>query len=281
MKKTLAFLICALLALTACAGAEDAAQTTAQGEGYTLTYDAHLYGFYRNGVAEGVDLLLRLNPSDGDAACPAYLQIAQAEDAALEESSLLSEGYQQDGEAAFASNLTARVFRLERSAVAYTCYLVASADRVYTIKSACAADESAQADSLAQTAATFALNDIFARALYLPNADATGLVRTQVDLPLEPDALLGALYEAGALSQPVTANAFEIQDKTATLDLSAAFGEMLRAAGSTGEALCLYSVVDTFAENYALTSLQITCDSAVIETGHNRYDQPLTPGVAF
>ena len=61
MKKLFVCILALLFALTACAVAEEApalTETAAQGDGYTIAYDATAFAFYRDGVIEGTDLLV-------------------------------------------------------------------------------------------------------------------------------------------------------------------------------------------------------------------------------
>ena len=56
MKKLFVCILALLFALTACAVAEEApalTETAAQGDGYTIAYDATAFAFYRDGVIEG------------------------------------------------------------------------------------------------------------------------------------------------------------------------------------------------------------------------------------
>ena len=83
MKKLFAFVLVLLLALPAYAGAEEtpaAAETVlAQGDGYTLAYDATEFSFYLDGVTEGSDLLV---PTQ-DAPSPVYMLVSRMEELGL------------------------------------------------------------------------------------------------------------------------------------------------------------------------------------------------------
>ena len=77
MKTFFAFVLVLLLALPACAGAEEAPAAAeavlAQGDGYTLAYDATEFSFYLDGVTEGSDLLV---PTQ-DAPSPVYMLVSR------------------------------------------------------------------------------------------------------------------------------------------------------------------------------------------------------------
>ena len=99
MKKLFAFVLVLLLALPAYAGAEEtpaAAETVlAQGDGYTLAYDATEFSFYLDGVTEGSDLLV---PTQ-DAPSPVYMLVSRVEDMEAEAASFAGEGTSGIGKA--------------------------------------------------------------------------------------------------------------------------------------------------------------------------------------
>ena len=96
MKKLFVCILALLFALTACAVAEEApalAETAAQGDGYTIAYDATAFAFYRDGVIEGTDLLV---PTQ-DAVSPVYLLVSRVEDVQAEVDSFTGENYTDAG----------------------------------------------------------------------------------------------------------------------------------------------------------------------------------------
>lgn len=160
MKKLLIFVVCALLALPACAGAEasptpSVEQIQALGDGYTMTYDPTAFSFYLDGVIEGTDLLV---PTQ-DAASPVYLIVSRIEDVQAEIDSFIAENYVDGGEVALASGLNARMFTLSRSGVDYVCYIIEGEDRAYSLMTVCSQEAADYAERLRAVADTFTLVD--------------------------------------------------------------------------------------------------------------------------
>ena len=155
MKKLFVCILALLFALTACAVAEEApalTETAAQGDGYTIAYDATAFAFYRDGVIEGTDLLV---PTQ-DAVSPVYLLVSRVEDVQAEVDSFTGENYTDAGGIVLASGLHARTFTLEREAVGYTAYIVENGDDAWCILCVCAQQEEAYAQRLLDVANTFA-----------------------------------------------------------------------------------------------------------------------------
>lgn len=161
MKKTLILTLCLLLALCACAAAEagdaqaDATAARALGDGYALTYDATALSYYRDGVMDGVDLVV---PTQ-DVTSPAYLMISRLEDVQAELDSFTSEGYTDAGETALASGLSARTFTLTREEVNYRAYIVEGNGRAYTLMTVCASDSAQTEAQLTAVVNSFELDD--------------------------------------------------------------------------------------------------------------------------
>ena len=154
MKTLLVSLLALLVALTACAAAEEAAptQTAAQGDGYALTFDA-AFAFYRDGVVAGTDLLV---PTQ-DVVSPVYMLVSRVEDMEAEAASFAGEGYVDEGETALRSGQTARLFTLEREGVDYAAYLVEGEDTAFCLLTVCSAQAEDYALRLREVADTFAL----------------------------------------------------------------------------------------------------------------------------
>ena len=113
--------------------------------------------------------------------------------------------------------------------------------------------------------------------LYVPNADATGLVTRRVNAIDSPRGLINALVEAGALPDvDYTLIAFsEGGDGVLRLDLPDAFGQAVLRAGSAGEILLLQSLANTFITRYGADGLSLTIGGAALETGHSVYEDPI------
>ena len=156
MKKLFAFVLVLLLALPAYAGAEEApavAETVlAQGDGYTLAYDATEFSFYLDGVTEGSDLLV---PTQ-DAPSPVYMLVSRVEDMQAEQASFAGNGYADAGEATLASGLSARVYTLERSGVDYAAYLVEGESAAFCLLTVCSQQAEEYAAQLGNVVTSFA-----------------------------------------------------------------------------------------------------------------------------
>ena len=155
MKTLLVSLLALLVALTSCAAAEEAApaQTVAQGDGYSVTFDAADFAFYRDGVIAGTDLLV---PTQ-DVVTPVYMLLSRVEDMEAETASFAGEGYADGGEIALSSGRTARVFTLQRADVDYAAYLVEGEDAAFTLLTVCATQAEDYALRLREVVDTFTL----------------------------------------------------------------------------------------------------------------------------
>ena len=154
MKTLFASMLALLIALTACAGAEEAAppETVAQGDGYTVTYDAAAFSFYRDGVVEGTDLLV---PTQ-DVVSPVYMLISRLESVEAEKDSFTQEGYADAGETVLASGLSAHMYTLERSGVDYVCYIVEDGTAAFSMLTVCSQQAGDYAQPLRAVVDTFA-----------------------------------------------------------------------------------------------------------------------------
>ena len=160
MKKLLMFVVCALLALPACAGAEASPTPAVEparalGDGYAITYDPTEFSFYLDGVIEGTDLLV---PTQ-DAVSPVYLMVSRIEDVQAEIDSFTGETYADAGEVALPSGLSARTFTLTRSGVDYACYIIEGENRAYSLLTVCSQEAAGYAELLRAVVDTFTLVD--------------------------------------------------------------------------------------------------------------------------
>ena len=127
-----------------------------------------------------------------------------------------------------------------------------------------------------------------ANAMYLPkvikfnarNAEAAGRyaeIARFIDLPgSTTEELVDALIAANSLPAGVEVQSSSVEDSVLKLDMNAAYGEAVRASGTTGESMLIYSLVNTFAQARGVDQVLITVDGAPLETGHDIYDYPLT-----
>lgn len=103
------------------------------------------------------------------------------------------------------------------------------------------------------------------------------LVCEQVEISeLSPENIMAALYEQGALSEPVLVNSF-LMDKTGIirLDLAANFGTIMNSTGTSGEYFIMGALVNTFLDAYDASGLMLQVDGKTLETGHSIYDWTL------
>lgn len=114
-------------------------------------------------------------------------------------------------------------------------------------------------------------------ALYHSDAASEAVVSETAQLPaLTAQALVELLSRSGVIAENVAVNSFSIDAGNGIrLDLSAEFSVLLNQMDSSGEALMLGSLVNTFLDAYDADSLLITVDGQPLETGHAIYDQPL------
>ncbi len=116
--------------------------------------------------------------------------------------------------------------------------------------------------------------------LYLPNETADGYLEKTVRIDgetLQPQAVVDALAKEGALPEGIQVLSLgRTEDMQLVLDLSSAFAGALRATGTSGETMYVGSLVDTFLTAWGAEELTLTCDGALLETGHDIYDAPLS-----
>ena len=119
-------------------------------------------------------------------------------------------------------------------------------------------------------------------AIFVPDDQAEYLqgeyITVIADEPL-PEQLIAALAEAKVIPEDVEIVdcQYKLVDGKVKLDLNGAFLDALEGSGSAGEAMILYSVVDTFLFNFPMAgSLILTAEGECIETEHGSYAEPFT-----
>ncbi len=119
-------------------------------------------------------------------------------------------------------------------------------------------------------------------AIFVPDDQAEYLqgeyITVIADEPL-PEQLIAALAEAKVIPEDVEIVdcQYKFVDGKVKLDLNGAFLDALEGSGSAGEAMILYSVVDTFLFNFPMAgSLILTAEGECIETEHGSYGEPFT-----
>ena len=115
--------------------------------------------------------------------------------------------------------------------------------------------------------------------LYVPNANADGFDTVTAAVPGDADraaqAIVDALIDRGALPEGVKVNSLTMEDNGLHLDLNEVYRQAVSSAGATGETMLMGSVVNTFLMAYEAETVTLTCDGAVIETGHAIYAEPM------
>lgn len=117
--------------------------------------------------------------------------------------------------------------------------------------------------------------------VYASDQDAERLVAHTVSIQDTPQALVDELIALSALPEGTQVLSFTCGDTDEAgrtlgrLDLSEEFGTAADSTGTSGELMLLSSLTNTFCLHYDLSLLAVTVEGQVLETGHNRYDQPL------
>lgn len=139
----------------------------------------------------------------------------------------------------------------------------------------CNAQGAAQATTPPPSTAA-ATESVTTLTLYLPNADATGYDQQQAAVSaLDETAIVNALIEEGVLAADVEVLSFRQEGEALYLDLNHAFGTQLRSTGTAGETMLLGSLVNTFLTAYQASTITITENGQILESGHAIYDAPL------
>ncbi len=113
--------------------------------------------------------------------------------------------------------------------------------------------------------------------LYLPDENVEYVVPTVVEVDAEADlatALIDALVAHGSLPEGTAIDSWDAQ--TGALSLNEVYGKAVSSTGTAGEMMLIYTVVNTFLDNFALEQLTITINGEVFESGHAIYDFAFT-----
>lgn len=115
-------------------------------------------------------------------------------------------------------------------------------------------------------------------AVYIPNDNADGFDVSEEKLAeLNAEGLMKLLIDAGVYPDTVAVNSCELtEDGGIALDMNEAFGKVLSGTGTAGELMYLGSLADTFLDAFDAQYITLTVNGAVLETGHNIYDFPVT-----
>ena len=93
----------------------------------------------------------------------------------------------------------------------------------------------------------------------------------QIDEP----TLIAQLIEVGVLRKGVAVNSIEQNGAALTVDFNQDFADLVCSMGTSGEYIIVGSTVNTFLKAYDASSLLLTVNGEILESGHVIYDFPL------
>lgn len=112
--------------------------------------------------------------------------------------------------------------------------------------------------------------------IYIPDEQGETLVPVGTESEDNSDAaLIKTLVGMNALPEGTEVKSSKTEDGVLKLDMNKAYGDAVRSAGTVGESMLIYTLVDTFAQARGAEKVLITIEGAILETGHNVYDTPL------
>ena len=112
--------------------------------------------------------------------------------------------------------------------------------------------------------------------LYLPNTNADGFVTKASMTDGKPEHIISLLINEKALPDGCALLDFAVNgNKSAIMDMNAAYGKAVGNSGTAGEYLQLGSVINTFVTFFAVEEITLTIEGKTLETGHEIYDYPL------
>lgn len=111
--------------------------------------------------------------------------------------------------------------------------------------------------------------------LYHPDENWVNLITVELTVDaLDPDAIIAYLKEYDVLKEDVALNSAELDGTQLNLDLNEAFLTQIYACGTTGEAMLMGSLVNTFFSAYGCERIMVTVNGEIIHSGHADYDTP-------
>lgn len=114
--------------------------------------------------------------------------------------------------------------------------------------------------------------------IYVPDERSESLTPVGTDVADDSDkALVDALIKAGALPEGAEVISSSLADGVLTLDMNDVYADAVRASGTAGEEMLVYSLVNTFASARNAESVMLTVGGKPLQSGHNIYDYALTP----
>lgn len=113
--------------------------------------------------------------------------------------------------------------------------------------------------------------------VYVPDEQGESLTPVGTEAADDTDqSLVDALIASGALPNGVEVVSSSTDGSVLTLDMNAVYGDAVRASGTAGETMLIYSLVNSFLQARDAESILITVEGAPLESGHDIYDYPLT-----
>lgn len=114
--------------------------------------------------------------------------------------------------------------------------------------------------------------------IYVPDEQSESLTPVGTDVADDSDkSLVDALIKAGALPEGAEVVSSSLADGVLTLDMNDIYADAVRASGTAGEEMLVYSLVNTFASARNAESVMLTVGGKPLQSGHNIYDYALTP----
>ena len=128
-------------------------------------------------------------------------------------------------------------------------------------------------ESTAQITEDLSGTELTVFTVYTPNETYDGFIATEVQG--EKLTVLGALIDAGVLTDDVQVNYYAWEGTVVTADFNAAFRDLLNSQGTAGERMLMGCVVNTLLSANNAETVMITVDGETLESGHVVYDFPM------
>lgn len=112
--------------------------------------------------------------------------------------------------------------------------------------------------------------------LFLPNDNVDGFDQEVVELDsVDEHLIVAALVEAGALPEGCAVLSMTVDGDHMDLDMSQEYGTAVATTGTAGEIMFIGALVNTLTTAFDVTTITLTVEGNVLETGHTVYDFPL------
>ena len=110
--------------------------------------------------------------------------------------------------------------------------------------------------------------------VYVPNANVDGFIvgHQEYNHRYTEEDVLKSLQTVEVLSPETKINSFKIEDGVIIIDFNKPFADTVCSMGSSGEAMFIGSVANTFITAFDAIALRFTVDGEILESGHAIYD---------